>query len=129
MDKERLNKELEIVQKKYPSATVGSNLSFIIVPDFPLPAGWNVDKTELMLEIPAGYPVTPPDNFYVSEGLRVKATGVAPVSYEDEEKFCKKWGRFSWHLGGKWSPHAEPQDGDNLLTFLLTAEKRLRRIE
>lgn len=130
MDESRLNKELEIVRKEYPSAMMGDNFSFIIIPDFPLPRGWNMDKTEFMLEIPAGYPVTPPDNFYVSEGLRVKTTGVAPASYgEGEEKFGKMWARFSWHIDGKWSTFAEPQDGDNLLTFILTARERLRRPE
>lgn len=130
MDITRIDQELDILRRRYTKVECGDNYQWIIIRDFTLPQGWNFQKTNFMLEIPSAYPATPPDKFYVDEGLKVKATDKSPVSYtEGVEKFGKKWGRFSWHIEGEWQPHADPKKGDNLLTFVLRAERRLKELE
>ncbi len=130
MEIERLHKEVDIIKKTYPDAVCDGELRYVIISRFPLPSGWNMEKTELMIEIPGGYPAVAPDNFYVTEGLRLKDDGNPPEGYDEGiEKFGKKWGRFSWHLDGKWQPHTEISRGDNLFSFVLSAERRLKKLE
>ena len=131
MDVTRIDQELDILRKRYAKhVECGDNYQWIIIRDFVLPQGWNFQKTNIMFEIPSAYPVIPPDNFYVDEGLKIKATNNSPGSYtEGVEKFGKKWGQFSWHIEREWRPHADPEKGDNLLTFVLRAERRLKELE
>ncbi len=130
MEIERLQREVEIIKKSYPKATLDGELRYVVIQDFPLPPGWNREKTELVIEIPGGYPVTAPDNFYVEEGLRLQDTGNPPSGYEETlEKFGKRRAKFSWHLEGNWRPHTEVAKGDNLFTFILGVEKRLIKLE
>ncbi len=41
---ERVRVEIEMLKQKYPSLTHGQNLDWIMIPDFPLPKGWNREK-------------------------------------------------------------------------------------
>jgi len=130
MDTARIDQELNILRRRYAKVECEDSCQWVIIRDFALPQGWNFQKTNLMFEIPPGYPVVPPDNFYVDEGLKVKATNNPPVSYtEGVEKLGKKWGQFSWHIEGEWQPHVNPEKGDSLLTFVLRGERRLEELE
>jgi hypothetical protein len=122
---ERWKVELELVESSYGSVQTGPNVEWFIIPRWPLPRGWSKPETDLLVLIPPGYPVTPPDNFYVDGDLRVDSAGM-PGSASHESQVDRQWLRFSWHVeGGDWSPHADPLRGHNLLTFLLAVKKRL----
>jgi len=119
-------KEIELLRKKYGSLKHGDDLDWVIFEELSLPPGWNREKTRLLVLIPPGYPITPPDNFYVATGLRT-ASGSMPSNYaEGESHLGEQWDQFSFHVEqGHWSPSADLLDGDNLLTFMLQVEKRL----
>jgi len=108
-----------MLRERYPSLEQGENLDWVLIPDFPLPSGWNRERTRLLIIIPPGYPQTPPDNFYVDVGLATVA-GNTPGGYsEPAPQIGESWGQFSWHADvPTWQPGPEPQDGHNLCTFL-----------
>jgi hypothetical protein len=45
--------------------------SWVIIKDFPLPAGYNYETTDILVLLPPNYPQTPPDWFYVDDNLRL----------------------------------------------------------
>jgi E2/UBC family protein E len=122
---DRRKRDIELVRKRYGQIEHGANLDWILIHRFPLPPGWNRRETELLVLVPPGYPTTPPDNFFVREGLRV-ADGSTPNNYtEGQSVLGGKWAQFSFHAQA-WDPKADPEDGDGLATFLLAVEGRLR---
>lgn len=121
---ERRQEEFELLRARFGDVEWGPDLSWVLLKSFPLPVGWNRDATQLLIIVPPGYPTTPPDNFYVPEGLRL-ADGNTPNNYaEGQAVLGAQWGQFSFH-SQVWNPAGEPSDGDSLLTFLLAASRRL----
>ena len=119
--------EIELLRNRYGPFTHSEGLDWVRFNEFPLPPGWNRTVTSLLVIIPPGYPVTPPDNFYVASGLRT-ASGNMPSNYsEGHSHFGEQWGQFSFHVeSGEWKPAANLLLGDNLLTFILGVERRLK---
>lgn len=102
------------------------DMSWVIIKTFPIPSGWTRTTSELLFFIPSGYPVTPPDNFYVANDLHLEGGGGEPGSApRDQVQLGRSWRMFSWHLDDTWHPNADITSGDNLLTFLLKCEERL----
>ena len=127
MSAERRKQEVDILNSRYGAIEWGSNLDWILFKDFKLPTGWNKTNTPLLIMIPAGYPATPPDNFYVPNGLRL-ATGNPPANFaENQTVLGNLWAQFSFHAQG-WNPASEILKGDNLQGFMLMVEKRLQEL-
>ncbi len=125
---DRWKTELKMVEAKHGPIETGPDLAWFIIPGWTLPGGWSKDQTSLLVLIPPGYPVTPPDNFYADADLRLSGGGV-PGSTSAESQAGRQWLRFSYHVeGGDWSPHADPEHGHNLLTFLRGVAKRFSEI-
>lgn len=126
---DRRHQEIELLRKKYGQLEYGPNLDWILFKEFQLPAGWNRTSTPLLILIPPGYPVTPPDNFYVPIGFRL-SSGVMPSNYnESQSHLGQQWGQFSFHPKTEdWKPASDILDGDNLLTFMLAVERRLKEV-
>ncbi len=121
---------IELLKKKYGEIESGPNLEWIILKEFKLPNGWNHNTTEILIKISPGYPITPPDNFYVPVGFRLKS-GTMPQSYsETQNHLGRPWGVFSVHIHKEtWSPSADILSGDNLLTYIIVVvEKRLNEV-
>jgi hypothetical protein len=116
---ERRQRELELVRTEYGDIEVGSNLDWVIIKKWPLPAGWNKTETQVLVLIPPGYPVTPPDNFYTDNDLRLASGGQPSNSSVNVSQIDKPWLQFSHHVESEdWKPHADLLQGHNLLTFL-----------
>lgn len=125
MTTERLNSEFQLLCRRYGEMEHGENLDWVMFREFPLPPGWNVDKTELLVVIPPGYPNTPPDNFFVRNGL-CTSNGNGPENYsENQTVLGASWAQFSFHVK-EWNPNENSDDGDSLLTFMLAVERRLQ---
>ena len=125
MTTERRKTEFALLRQRYGDLEHGENLDWLIFKDFPLPAGWNKDTTELLVVIPAGYPTTAPDNFFVRNELRI-SDGSMPGNYsENQSVLGSSWAQFSFHAK-EWNPSPDLDDGDSLLTFMLAVERRLR---
>jgi hypothetical protein len=123
---ERRNSEFNLVTGIYGELEIATDLSWFVVKSWRLPAGWNKYETALLVQIPPGYPVTPPDNFYTDPDLLL-GNGGQPGNSSAGQSLVGRQGRmFSYHVeSGDWQPHAEPSKGHNLLTFLEGVIKRL----
>ncbi len=124
---DRRRKEVDLLRERYGDLEVGQAIDWVIFRHFKLPDGLNREETELLVEIPSAYPQSPPDNFYVAEGLRSSAGGALTNYSERIAKLGRNWGQFSFHVQD-WSPCSDILDGHNLLTFMLGVEKRLKEI-
>ena len=125
MTLERREREFELLKQKYGELEHGENLDWVQFKRFPMPPGWNREATELLVVIPPGYPATPPDNFFVRDGLRT-AGGAAPGNYsEGQSVLGGTWAQFSYHAK-EWNPAPDPNVGDSILTFMIGVEARLR---
>lgn len=122
-------RELELVAAEYGELDHGPNLDWVIVRRWRLPAGWNKKETRLLVTMPPGYPVTPPDNFYTDADLRL-SDGRQPGNSSQAVQLGESWLQFSYHLeSGDWRPQANLLGGDNLLTFLVGVAARLAELD
>ena len=125
---ERRQKELKLVETEYGELEFGVNLDWFNIKCWNLIPGWNKPSTNVLVLIPSGYPVTPPDSFYTDHDLRL-ANGGQPGSSTPAHVLGKNWVRFSFHLEPKdWRPHADPLHGHNLLTFVHGVAMRLSEV-
>ena len=123
MSVDRRKHEFELLSRKYGPSEHAPNLDWILFKQFPLPSGWNAQAAELLVLIPPGYPTTPPDNFYVRNGLRL-ADGRIPANYsENQNVLGDPWAVFSFHAQG-WNPSPSSTDGDSMLSFMIAVERR-----
>lgn len=121
-------KELKLVEEVRGPLDIAPDLSSFTIIRWPLPPGWNKSETALLVLIPPGYPVTPPDNFFVDPDLRL-GNGVMPGNANLETQTGRQWLRFSYHVeSGDWQPHSDPAKGHNLLTFLQGVAERLAEL-
>lgn len=125
---ERITKEIELLRAKFTNLQYGQNHDWIMIPDFPLPEGWNRRQTKLLFLIPPTYPHAPPDNFYVESGLKLNS-GNPILNYSEgaDVPIGGAWGCFSWHAE-TWHPSDNIGNGDNLLTFIRAVNIRLREL-
>jgi hypothetical protein len=130
----RVQKEIELLKTKFPNLEFKEerNRTIIIFHDYPLPPGWPTKTTNLAIVIPPGYPITPPDNFYVQPPI-LTASGATPGSYnlDGTSNGMPGWAWFSFHMRDAenrptWSPSDDVASGDNIMTFLRAVNDRLR---
>lgn len=125
---DRRQAEIELLRRRYGDLEVGANLDWALFKAFPVPPGWSTKVTELLVMIPQGYPLTPPDNFYVSPGFRL-SSGSQAGNFSEVSLLGRQWGQFSFHPDKEqWKPSPDILDGHNLLTFMLQVEQRLREL-
>lgn len=96
--------------------------TWVHVPGFALPRGWNVRKTGILLELPQEYPSIPPDGFYLLKGLR-DTEGHTPSHYFQEggtlNRYADRgWAWYCMHARGGWRATADIVSGHNLLKYL-----------
>jgi len=125
---ERIIQEIAFLKERYPFLQHGQNYDWVMLPDFPLPEGYNRSATNLMFLIPHSYPHTPPDCFYVEIGLRLSSNEL-PSNYNEhmDVPVGGSWGYFSWHPE-IWQAAGRMQEGDNLNSFIKAVNFRLREV-
>lgn len=123
---ERRQQELDLIRAKYGEIEVGPNLDWTVIKRYALPPGWSKTETAVLVLIKPGYPVTPPDNFYADNDLRLENGSVPGNVSPDQSHVGRLWLQFSYHVEPQdWKPHADLLKGHNLLTFLVGVEDRL----
>lgn len=125
---ERVQAEVKLLEREYDDVTLSEDGSHVIVHNLALPRDYNRDQTDVLLKIPDGYPDTPLDNFWVPAGFRLDGGEQPDRLSTDHLSFDgQSWDRFSWHLedDSPWRPHADPEEGSNLLTWMHSVEQRL----
>jgi hypothetical protein len=93
-------------------------LIHVIFDAYPLPGGYNVATTKLLLKLPLSYPNGAPDMFWVDAGVGL-ANGAPLDKATPDPVNGMTWLRFSWHPA-KWNPGY-----DNLFTYLEFINHRL----
>lgn len=126
----RREKEIELLRRQYAGVRHDPDFQWVIVEGVPVDGDFDRDETEVLFDIPPGYPQTAPDNFWVPDGLELNSGG-QPDRYSSENRTHedKKWGRFSWHEEDGWAPSDDIEDGSNLLTFMGSVQDRLAEDE
>ncbi len=123
---ERRKEELKLVEGKYGDLEIAPNYDWFIIRRWQLGSGWSMAETPVLVLFPPGYPVTPPDNFYACNDLRLASGSQPGNTSPNVTQAGRTCLQFSWHVeGGDWQPHAEVLKGHNMLTFLEGVARRL----
>ena len=77
----------------------------VLFPGWPLPAGFTLSSSDLLLRLSPGYPDVPPDMWWFSPDV-LRADGQPiPAADVHEEHLARTWQRWSRHLNaGQWLP-------------------------
>jgi Prokaryotic E2 family E len=107
---------------EYTCAPGGSG-HLLVIKDYPLPPRFSLTVTDLMIDIPSGYPDAGLDMFWVCPEIRVAATGAFPPNADQFEAKLSglSWQRFSRH-GYPWRPGS-----DSLAAYLTWIRRSLER--
>jgi hypothetical protein len=103
--------------------TSEANMTCLIFHEFRLPAGFDREKSDLLLRLQPGYPDVPPDMWWFDPPVR-RADG-QPIRQTEiiEHYLGRGWQRWSRHLSaGQWRSGV-----DGLESFLALLRKELER--
>ncbi len=119
----RIVQEAYLLAQCYGAANYDENaFSWVHVPAFHLPRGWNMSQTDILLELPSKYPLLPPDGFYLAQNLR-DSRGRTPGHYFQEggslNRYADRgWAWFCIHANRAWNPTNDIISGHNLIKYL-----------
>lgn len=100
--------------------------TWVHIPRFRLPHGWNKATTELLIELPSAYPQVGPDGFYLDKRLRDRQ-GRTPGHYFEERDRNNKYAHLGWawfclhqqpSKEGGWKATGNIIEGDNLVKYV-----------
>lgn len=121
----RLTTEISLLRTRFPDLEYNEAGRWILLPTYPVPAGWSPSPVPVAFQIQPSYPATPPYAFCVPEDLRcngaVPGNSSAPVSVP----FPGTWRQISW-APESWTPGAQPQTGSNLVQWALGFIQRFK---
>jgi hypothetical protein len=127
MLEERIQKELDLLRTRYDVA-FSEEGRWGRISAYPLPPGWNRSSTDVVFQIPVGYPGTPAYGIYVPVGIAFN--GQTPESYQEpapsQPPFGEQWGIFSWQPDGEWRATADIVSGSNLMNWVIGFAARFR---
>lgn len=85
----------------------------LVMHDWPFPSAYNVRTADLLIRIPAGYPMTALDMFYTFPTIMLATGGYPAGSQQMENHNGRTWQRWSRHHASGWRPGV-----DDLRTFI-----------
>lgn len=103
-------------------ATLDNGRQWVIVPEYPLPAGYSEAFATLAIEVPTTYPMQQIDMFYVFPAVAVLSGTMILATEHRETIQGKSYQRWSRHRGANspWRPRI-----DNIMTHLALVESAL----
>jgi len=115
----RVRAEIELLSTHFGDVQFNpDDPSTVIIERFDLPRGFNRSYCQLLIDLGRYYSELPPQNFYLSRGLRKNGLTI-PHYFEDwsGKKYCKQgWAWFCLQIES-WKPNPYSMlGGDNLLT-------------
>ena len=100
---DHIKKDIDRLSEKFSiSEIIDGNPIVIIIEKFPLPQGFKIKETHLLLKIPIAYPNSSLDMFWVEEDAVPKDKKL-PFAVSREDIAGRKWFRYSWHPAS-WTP-------------------------
>lgn len=76
----------------------GTGMLNVELIDFALPDGLNAHRANVLFRLPASYPDTPPDMWWIIPHLTPVSGGVIPATESIETHDGRSWQRWSRHL-------------------------------
>lgn len=73
----RVLRECAVLRRAYPGLEIAPDRSWVLIPGFRLPRGWEPDETTVLIEPPTNYPEAAPDGFHLGARLRRRGLGRA----------------------------------------------------
>ncbi len=127
--RERIEQELALLRQRYADLEYREDGHWVRVPSYGLPPGWNRPVTDVVFQIPIGFPGTPPYGIYTPLGLIFN--GARPDNYTEpaamQPPFGGAWGLFSWStLDGHWRATVDLVSGYTLLNWVIGFADRFR---
>ncbi|MFE3205720.1 E2/UBC family protein [Embleya sp. NPDC059237] len=127
----RLQAEVQLLAQRYREVGFDrQDASWVHIGNFPVPAGWNRPRVEILIDIPhgnPGYPSVAPQWFWTDRDLRTADgrsvrhffTSGAASGLVDRSHLDKGWGHFCIHARS-WHPSSglRLREGHNLLSYL-----------
>lgn len=114
----------ELLSERSPehSVQVEAGMVCVLLPDFPLGAGFDRERADLLLRLAPGYPDVPPDMWWFHPPVRRSDGAEIPATQVTEVHLGRSWQRWSRHLqAGQWRSGV-----DGLRSFLALVCKELR---
>lgn len=122
----RLQAEAVLIGARFGEVSYDKeDATWLHVPHFRMPPGWNTDVVGILIDVPGGtpgYPVVEPEWFWTNHDLSTSGgtsighffTGDRDLKYQ-----AQGWGHFCVHLND-WQPAngLNLRSGHNLLTYL-----------
>lgn len=100
-----------------------SNMTCVVLRDWPLPQGYDHATADLLLRLPAGFPDVPPDMWWFCPGIKLVNGPPIPATEVIESHLGRNWQRWSRHFNsGQWKPGI-----DGLESFLALIGRELHR--
>jgi hypothetical protein len=105
------------------TAQIDAGMICVVLPDWPVPLGYNRQVVDLLLRLPAGFPDVPPDMWWVDPALTLADGRVIEATQSTEVYLGRSWQRWSRHFTpGQWQPGT-----DNLESFLARIRGEMAR--
>ncbi len=103
--------------------TTDANMTCIVFKDFQLPAGFNREKSDLLIRLQPGYPDIPPDMWWFDPPARRADGQPIPATDAIEQHLGRGWQRWSRHFNaGQWKAGI-----DSLESFLALINRELKK--
>jgi hypothetical protein len=117
--RKRLEQERPLLAQAFPTADLDIDIGVVIVRGHILPPGWSHHETDALVEIPAKYPSTPPDNICARPELTL-ADGRVPGSNQGHRDIAGgRWLQFSYHVdAADWRTDVDLAKSSTLVDYL-----------
>jgi hypothetical protein len=100
-----------------------ANMVCVVLPNFPLPSGYDRRESDLLLRLSPGYPDVPPDMWWFAPAVNLTNGQAIPATNCVEQHLGRSWQRWSRHFnGGQWKSGV-----DSLESFVALIRQELRR--
>ena len=116
----RITLEAALLRREYAVEVDDLNFRWIRICDVETPVFFDDRNIDVLLDIPPGYPMIPPPDFYLPLGLTVGGRPLEEMNphYHPEGRYRHKgWASYCL-LFESWSPRAGLWNGDSLITVV-----------
>jgi hypothetical protein len=121
----RLAREMPLLRRGFPAATLDTEALLVTLADHRLPPGWSHERTEILIAIPLNYPAGQPDNVCARPDLTLTGGAIPGNSQGIRTHAGRPWLQLSYHVNpADWRPRADPEAGSNLADYLAGALTR-----
>ena len=120
----RLDNDLNMLSLGY-SLSISDDLEWVTVHDFKLPPSYNYSYTDILIELPADYPLSPPgvgSHIYTDPDLRFRGRKLEDL----HENVNPGWGNWAWlcYEWINWDPNT-----DDLVKFMEMVRSDLTKLK